>query len=73
MDSFSFSGSCSTALPFFAGILLQRILICLQYIGFQGVFFAGFIQHFQEKNIGELRNILVIGNTVVTQNIAEIP
>ena len=32
-----------------------------------------FLRHFQEQDIGQLRDILVIGDAVITENIAEVP
>ena len=34
---------------------------------------AGFLAHFQEQDISQFRNILLISDTVITQHIAEIP
>ena len=32
-----------------------------------------FLRHFQKQDIGQLRHILVIGDTVITENVAEVP
>ena len=34
---------------------------------------AGFLAHFQEQDISQFRNILLISDTIITQHIAEIP
>ena len=36
-------------------------------------FRAGFLGHFQEENIGQLGHILMIGDAVIPQDIAEVP
>lgn len=38
-----------------------------------GRFRAGFLGHFQEQNIGQFRHILMIGDAVIPQDIAEVP
>src|SRR5690606_12711050 len=37
------------------------------------VFHAFFFQHFEEKDIGELGYVLMVGNTVVPEHIAQVP
>lgn len=33
---------------------------------------ARFLRHFQKQDIGQLRHILVIGDAVITENVAEV-